>query len=254
MGIHIPGPGTYIPAVGAGGSGFVGCLLLLVCIACLPFLCNTLHFNQVVSITNRTESPITLKVNATKDGNPLSDILGMNPNKGGYWYSLGQITLAPGEKRSYELERLHAVSFRWECGDPNNPHDDCWSPILSGSNPSNYEIFPTTGRALERNETQPSFPGGTQGLTNYLKHKAATSNCRSPLEWGTVGVQFTIGPDGKASRPMIMTNTVDSYYTFYVENCAKRIILEMPNWTPATSHGTPTWSTYELQIHFTGPK
>lgn len=95
------------------------------------------------------------------------------------------------------------------------------------------------------------FPGGLAEMMKFL-----ATNMKYPVDAqeakaeGTVVVKFNISADGKVSNPEIVRGAFPS-----LETEAKRVILAMPAWTPATdSEGRAISTTYTLPVKFKIPK
>ncbi|WP_343690324.1 energy transducer TonB [Chitinophaga sp.] len=94
---------------------------------------------------------------------------------------------------------------------------------------------------------RPTFPGGENGLTKYLR-----KNLQYPQEAlesgieGTVTVQFTINEDGTISH----VTTISPKLGGHLEMEAIRLIRSMPNWKPAIENGKPVPAECNIPIIF----
>lgn len=93
---------------------------------------------------------------------------------------------------------------------------------------------------------QPEFPGGTEGLANYLsKNLKYPRNSRTSSIRGKVIVCFKIEKDGKPSDVKILKG-VNSV----LNNEAKRAVENMPEWKPALLDGKPVSEELTIPIVF----
>lgn len=95
-------------------------------------------------------------------------------------------------------------------------------------------------------ETQPQFPGGTNGLMSWLSHninypeKAYKENIQ-----GQVIVQFVIDLDGHVTDVKVVRGVDPS-----LDAEAIRVIKSMPLWLPAIQDGKPVKVRFTLPISF----
>ena len=93
-------------------------------------------------------------------------------------------------------------------------------------------------------ETMPSFRGGQQGLTEYIK-----ANLRHPsgsdAASGRVVVTFTIEPDGSISNPKVSKSLNEA-----CDQEALRLVKDMPKWIPGRQNGKSIPVKYALPIDF----
>lgn len=99
---------------------------------------------------------------------------------------------------------------------------------------------------LDVAEQMPQFPGGTQGLINYL-----TSSLRYPayaqekkIE-GRVIVEFIVNKQGQVSQAKVAKSVHPS-----LDKEAVRVVSAMPSWVPAKSKGKPVSCRYKLPVNF----
>lgn len=109
------------------------------------------------------------------------------------------------------------------------------------------EISREDGKIVVTPEIQPAFPGGQEGLDQFI-----LKNVRYPVEAinagaeGIVVVRFTIGPDGRAHTPVIITDKVGHDAAEEV----KRLIQLMPRWTPAYIDDMAVPVDYTYPVNF----
>jgi protein TonB len=84
-------------------------------------------------------------------------------------------------------------------------------------------------------DKMPVFPGGQQGLTNYLQTHFKKSKIISRNETeGTVYVRFIVDANGAVTDCKII-KSVNSHVNAEII----RIVKSMPNWKPGEQHGIP---------------
>lgn len=102
---------------------------------------------------------------------------------------------------------------------------------------SNKEVF----NAVEK---PPSFPGGDEGLGDYLsKNIRYPASAVTNKKEGTVFVQFVVASDGSISD----VKTVGQVKGFGLEEESIRVVNLMPKWNPGKRKGQP------VAVHFTLP-
>ena len=107
------------------------------------------------------------------------------------------------------------------------------------SAPQNEEVF-------EKCEVMPEFPGGIDGLIEYL-----STSCNYPEEEkqkdieGKVFVQFVIEKDGAVSNVKVLKSAQEN-----LDKEAVRVVENMPKWTPGMDKGKPVRVSYVLPISF----
>lgn len=95
-------------------------------------------------------------------------------------------------------------------------------------------------------ENMPQFPGGQQGILEYL-----TGHIRYPVQaiqyniFGTVEIIFYITKEGLVDNVKV-AKSVNSI----LDNEAVRVIKNMPKWKPGTRNGKPVTVMYKVPITF----
>jgi TonB family protein len=95
-------------------------------------------------------------------------------------------------------------------------------------------------------EEMPQFPGGMQGLTEYL-----SENLRYPVEareknvQGTVLVSFVVQADGRVTDATILKGVGAGY-----NGEARRVVAAMPPWQPGRQGGKAVAVRYSLPLRF----
>lgn len=105
----------------------------------------------------------------------------------------------------------------------------------------------TPERVLENAEEMPKFPGGVNGLMQYLaKHIKYPTDAQRNRTEGRVILQMIVNRDGRVINPKIIQSVSPS-----LDNEAIRLVLNMPRWEPGTDQGEPVAVQYTLPITFT---
>jgi hypothetical protein len=96
----------------------------------------------------------------------------------------------------------------------------------------------------------PEFPGGLEGLYNYLKKNIRYPNlCGGYFAGGKVFLSFIIREDGRITDIEVMKGLPEA---LWCEKEAIRVIQNMPKWKPGTMAGKPVAVKYALPVKF-GP-
>ena len=104
----------------------------------------------------------------------------------------------------------------------------------------------TSEQALEVVSEMPSFPGGTQGLANYLGQNIKYPEvCVENGVQGRVICSFIVEKDGSISN-IEVEKRVDPA----LDREAVRVIQNMPKWKPGNDHGKAVRVIYHLPINF----
>lgn len=112
---------------------------------------------------------------------------------------------------------------------------------------SNENTPATPERVLENAEEMPKFPGGVNGLMQYLaKHIKYPADAQRNRTEGRVILQMIVNKDGRVINPKIIQSVSPS-----LDNEAIRLVLNMPRWEPGKDKGEPVAVQYTLPISFT---
>lgn len=99
-------------------------------------------------------------------------------------------------------------------------------------------------------EAWPSFPGGEEALTAYLKknvkYPVAALNAKMS---GTIFMQFIVSQEGIIRE----VHPLGPYKGYGMEAEAIRVVCNMPKWKPARMEGRPTDVLFNLPIRFVYP-
>jgi TonB family protein len=93
---------------------------------------------------------------------------------------------------------------------------------------------------------QPSFPGGSQALVDFLREntKYPEQALKDSME-GRVVVAFVIDTDGSITKPEVVRGVHP-----LLDAEALRVVKLMPKWEPGSENGTPVKVRYNLPITF----
>ena len=104
----------------------------------------------------------------------------------------------------------------------------------------------TSEQVFEVVSEMPSFPGGTQGLANYLGQNIKYPEvCEEYGVQGRVVCSFIVEKDGSISN-IEVEKRVDPA----LDREAVRVIQNMPKWKPGNDHGKAVRVIYHLPINF----
>lgn len=97
-------------------------------------------------------------------------------------------------------------------------------------------------------DVEPEFPGGREGLLNYLASTIQYPEKATKLKLsGKCYIQFVIEKNGMVTNPKIMRGVPDC------PECdaeALRVIRTMPKWKPGEVAGKPVRSNFNLPVMF----
>lgn len=95
-------------------------------------------------------------------------------------------------------------------------------------------------------DKQPEFPGGINGLMQFLcENLVYPSHCDEMEIQGKVVVKFTVFKDGKVGN----IEVVQSVHPL-LDAEAARVVSLLPNWKPGELHGQPVNVWYNLPVNF----
>lgn len=154
----------------------------------------------------------------------------------------------PGTQRGKEVRVRYTVPVNFK---PNKPEAEeiknskLDEVVVVGYAP---ESTPTTQTlVLENAEEMPKFPGGLQGLMQYLaKNIKYPTDAQQSKTQGRVVLQMIVNKDGRVISPKIIQSVSPS-----LDAEAIRIVLNMPRWEPGKDNGEPAAVQYTLPITFT---
>lgn len=98
-------------------------------------------------------------------------------------------------------------------------------------------------------ETMPEFPGGMQGLVNFLgKHLKYPKPARRAGVQGTVRVDFVVDAQGRPANVLVSQSL-----GYGCDEEAIRVVQLMPSWKPGTQDGKPVAVQFSLPVVFRKP-
>jgi protein TonB len=112
--------------------------------------------------------------------------------------------------------------------------------------PEKVEPAPADDQLYTVVEEMPAFPGGEQGLLEYL-----SKNLRYPYQAkaakleSTVLCCFFIEKDGSVKQPTVLQSVNPLF-----DREALRVLATLPKWIPAKKHGKPVRVKYILPVSF----
>jgi protein TonB len=117
--------------------------------------------------------------------------------------------------------------------------------IIFLSSATNAQID-TTETIQAITEISPEFPGGMEKCLEYIQ-----TNIKYPKEAmelgieGKVFVKFVVTKDGSITS-VVVVKGIDPL----LDKEAKRLIQNMPKWSPGTNNGVPVSCYFYLPLHF----
>ncbi len=115
-------------------------------------------------------------------------------------------------------------------------------PISKGVQKSLFYSIPIDMR--EFNEA-PVFPGGTEGLYDFLVQRMDYSVVGQSDVVGVVLVEFDIEADGSVANAELKNSLFPE-----LDKQALRIVKEMPHWQPALKNGSPVRCRYLIPFYY----
>jgi len=99
-------------------------------------------------------------------------------------------------------------------------------------------------------EQMPEFPGGREGMFNYLrKNLIYPEKSKKEGVEGKVIVNFTINKKGKVIDVKVVQSVSDD-----IDTAAIKLVEDMPKWKPGTQEGIPVLVSFNLPLKFALPK
>ncbi|PVY36123.1 energy transducer TonB [Pontibacter virosus] len=122
----------------------------------------------------------------------------------------------------------------------------CEQRILEGNEkiiePESEELI------IDPVEYMPTFPGGEDSLTSYLKKNNQWIAEQSTID-GRVVIGFVVNEKGELKEIEVLKSLCSS-----CDKEAIRLVENMPNWIPAEENGKPVPKRIMLPISFNGLK
>ena len=115
-------------------------------------------------------------------------------------------------------------------------------PISKSVQISVFQSAPADSRVFD---VAPIFPGGTEGLYNFLVQRMDYFVVGQSNVVGVVLVEFDIEPDGSVSNTELKRSLFPA-----LDEQALRIVKEMPRWQPALKDGSPVRCRYLIPFYY----
>lgn len=104
----------------------------------------------------------------------------------------------------------------------------------------------TTGVYKSPNFTPPMYPGGQQGITDFIKNEIKFPNTKKkPKNGGSVIVSFVVNREGNIGDVQIIQSAGELY-----DEEAIRVIKKMERWIPAKLSGREINIKFPIPINF----
>lgn len=120
--------------------------------------------------------------------------------------------------------------------------------IFSNGEFEKGSCYDNAGKEIEYTyfESMPEFPGGVEGLMNYLRENVIyPPDAKAKGIAGKVFVNFVIGKDGVVRDVKVIMKV-----HHLLDKEALRVIETMPNWTPEMQRGKKVSVSYNIPINF----
>ena len=115
-------------------------------------------------------------------------------------------------------------------------------PISKGVQKSLFYSIPIDMREFDE---APVFPGGTEGLYDFLVQRMDYSVVGQSDVVGVVLVEFDIEADGSVANAELKNSLFHD-----LDKQALRIVKEMPHWQPALKNGSPVRCRYLIPFYY----
>lgn len=118
-----------------------------------------------------------------------------------------------------------------------------WSTTASAQKGKKQTLDP---KIIKKVESMPEFPGGYQGLYQYLvKEVNYPADAKAKKISGKVVVSFFVETNGKITNVKVMHSAYPS-----LDAEAVRAVKSMPNWKPAILNGKPVRLRMVIPVSF----
>ncbi len=163
----------------------------------------------------------------------------------------------PGKSQGEPVEVKYSIPINFQLTQPQQEQSSPSDEIIPISSPEEmekeytaFDIPETDKKAIEetfdRVDNMPEFPGGVQGLLNYMRETIKyPAQARQDTIQGRVLVTFVINKDGSIVEPEV----VKSAHPLLDEE-ALRMVEKMPAWKPGEQNGKPVRVKYTIPVNF----
>lgn len=161
----------------------------------------------------------------------------------------------PGKSHGEPVDVKYSIPINFQLTQPqqNSPFDEIIPVSSSEEMEKEHDTFEISERdkkviedTYDNVEIMPEFPGGVQGLLNYMRETIKyPAQARQDTIQGRVLVTFVINKDGSIVEPEV----VKSAHPLLDEE-ALRMVEKMPAWKPGEQNGKPVRVKYTIPVNF----
>ena len=161
----------------------------------------------------------------------------------------------PGKQRGQAVNVKFTVPLMFRLSNPELPKaeeikaTDLSEVVVVGYGPKAEDIKAKEARdaqVLKVAEVMPKFPGGVQGLMQYLARSIKYPTiAQENKDQGKVVLKMVIGTDGRPSNVKVMQSVSPE-----LDIEAVRVVRGMPKWEPGQQGGKPVAVEYTLPVTF----
>jgi len=163
----------------------------------------------------------------------------------------------PGKSHGEPVDVKYSIPINFQLTQPQQEQSSPFDEIIPVSSPEEMEKEHDTFEISERDkkviedtydnvEIMPEFPGGVQGLLNYMRETIKyPAQARQDTIQGRVLVTFVINKDGSIVEPEVVKSAHP-----LLDQEALKMVKEMPNWKPGEQNGKPVRVKYTIPVNF----
>ena len=163
----------------------------------------------------------------------------------------------PGKSQGEPVDVKYSIPINFQLTQPQQEQSSPFDEIIPVSSPEEMEKEHDTFEISERDkkviedtydnvEIMPEFPGGVQGLLNYMRETIKyPAQARQDTIQGRVLVTFVINKDGSIVEPEVVKSAHP-----LLDQEALKMVKEMPNWKPGEQNGKPVRVKYTIPVNF----
>ena len=163
----------------------------------------------------------------------------------------------PGKSHGEPVDVKYSIPINFQLTQPQQEQSSPFDEIIPISSPEEMEKEHDTFEISEKDkkviedtfdnvEIMPEFPGGVQGLLNYMRETIKyPAQARQDTIQGRVLVTFVINKDGKIVEPEVVRSVHP-----LLDQEALKMVKEMPNWKPGEQNGKPVRVKYTIPVNF----
>ena len=163
----------------------------------------------------------------------------------------------PGKSHGEPVDVKYSIPINFQLTQPQQEQSSPFDEIIPVSSPEEMEKEHDTFEISEKDkkviedtfdnvEITPEFPGGVQGLLNYMRATIKyPDQARKDTIQGRVLVTFVINKDGSIVEPEVVKSAHP-----LLDDEALRMVKEMPAWKPGEQNGKPVRVKYTIPVNF----